>query len=200
MDPVLMFKEENDWHVETLTSAQAGFQHANAVIAPPASDATPGIANNTHAAFAAITLADKPLPTDGTIIYYCWTHSIGFNTTHMRATCMAPKLGHCMMATLCHMQGGGNTVMQHAHHTPHNPASAPPTKTLWGWGKSAGTIQVARPHHPINNHTSHSCKQTLDLHTAGPPATNATNATMAIANTGAPHTSSLWTCQYTTNN
>ena len=120
------FKEENDRRMETLTSAQAGFQRANAVTASEANDTFPGDDNTPHVAFAATTIADKPTPANGTTVYYCWTHGIGFNATHTSATCKAPKPGHSTTATLRNMQGGANTVMQRARRLPRTPATTTP--------------------------------------------------------------------------
>jgi len=67
------------------------------------------------------TLPGQPVPTstittnDGLTMYYCWTHSLGFNRTHS-ATCSNPADGHCPNATVKSMQGGNNTIMLHCHH------------------------------------------------------------------------------------
>ena len=48
---------------------------------------------------------------DGTQVYYCWMHGLGFNKNHTSTTCSNPAEGHCQTATVKNMQGGNNTIM-----------------------------------------------------------------------------------------
>jgi len=48
---------------------------------------------------------------DGTQVFYCWTHGLGFNKNHTSATCSKPADGHFQTATIKNMCGGNNTIM-----------------------------------------------------------------------------------------
>jgi hypothetical protein len=120
------FKEENDRRIENTTSAQAGFHGANAAFsAIPVP--VPLVANAAQAPIAPTTTTPpSSLPVGATVVYYCWSHGIGFSPGHTSITCRAPKPGHCPTATIRNLQGGTATIMQRTRRNTR-PPSAPST-------------------------------------------------------------------------
>jgi hypothetical protein len=118
------FKEENDRRIENTTSAQAGFHGANASISTVP---VPLLANVAQLPGApATTPPTSNLPVGATLVYYCWSHGIGFSPGHTSATCRAPKPGHCSTATIRNIQGGTATIMQRTRRNTR-PPPAPST-------------------------------------------------------------------------
>jgi len=102
------FTAENKDRLCKLTTSQAGFHGVNAAIA--VGTASPSGA--TKPATTASTPRTATVTTnDGSSMYYCWTHGLGFNKTHTSATCSNPATGHCLDATVKNMQGSNNTIM-----------------------------------------------------------------------------------------
>jgi len=59
------FKEENDWHIEMITSTQVRFQHANTTIMTDVNDLATYSTTVPQATFSTITIANKPpMPTE----------------------------------------------------------------------------------------------------------------------------------------
>jgi len=129
------FTSENKELLYKLTTSQAGFHSANAAI----SKATKP---NTIAASLPVPLGVPILPVTPTPVavvtnnrlhmYYCWTHSLGFNCNHTSTTCskpakattLLPQSRTCMEATTpsCPTvaapnwnEDGGSQQQQHNH-------------------------------------------------------------------------------------
>ena len=83
---------------KNLTTEDAGFHGANAVIKTTKSEAKP---ENT--ARTATNFVD---PDTGKKIYYCWSHGGGTNPGHTSAKCKFPKDGHQKEATWFDMMEG----------------------------------------------------------------------------------------------
>ena len=77
-----------------ITTKSAGYHHT-AAAATKAPTSTPVGSNNT---------------TNGTSLFYCWTHGAGHNKDHTSATCKAPQAGHRAEATIHNMLGGNNLI------------------------------------------------------------------------------------------
>jgi len=99
------FTNANKERLCCLTTGQAGFHSANAATTPPAH---PTLATSPPSPSVASGMATA---NDGTQVYYCWTHGLGFNKNHTSATCSNPAEGHCQTATVKNMRGGNNTIM-----------------------------------------------------------------------------------------
>jgi len=112
------FTSENKELLYKLTTSQAGFHSANAAI----SKATKP---NTIAASLPVPLGVPILPVTPTPVavvtnnrlhmYYCWTHSLGFNCNHTSTTCSKPADGHNTSTTVKNLHGGNNTIMSNRH-------------------------------------------------------------------------------------
>jgi len=104
-DFITTFNNANKERLRHQTTSQAGYHSANAATPTPArhtpapSTPSPSVASGTFTA------------NDGTQLYYCWTHGLGFNKNHTSATCSNPAEGHCQTATVKNMHGGNNTIM-----------------------------------------------------------------------------------------
>jgi len=118
---------------KTITSATSGFHSANAAttapVRPPAAPATAPPMTPTGSAIA----------NDGTHVFYCWTHGLGFNQNHTSATCSKPADGHCQTTTIKNMHGGNNTIM--SNHRKPKPTDA--TATAAGTAANATTTPAA---------------------------------------------------------
>jgi len=102
------FTAKNKDRLRKLTTSQAGFHGANAAIA--------AVTTSPSAAAKPVTLMSSQhtaivTTNDGSSMYYCWTHGLGFNKTHTSATCSNPATGHCLDATVKNMQGGNTNIM-----------------------------------------------------------------------------------------
>lgn len=78
-----------------------------------------------HSANAATTTPPVPgnavsfIDTNGTKMYYCWSHGLGTNANHCSSTCNNKSPGHIDNATAVNVQGGSTRLM-----TGRRPASA----------------------------------------------------------------------------
>jgi hypothetical protein len=95
----------------TLANFQSDFTHANNERVRCLT-----IGNTGHSAYAATTppargTALQFIPTDGTKMYYCWTHGLGTNPNHCSSACSNKSAGHIDNATAVNMQGGTNRIM-----------------------------------------------------------------------------------------
>ena len=99
------FNNANKERLRRLTTSQAGFHSAHVATTTPARP-TP-VASPTSPRSTSGTVTAN----DGTQVYYCWTHGLGFNKNHTSATCSNPAEGHCQTATIKNMHGGNNTIM-----------------------------------------------------------------------------------------
>jgi len=115
------FTAENKDRLRKLTTSQAGFHGTNAAIAvgttSPSAAAKPATIVSSPRTASVTT-------NDGSSMYYCWTHGLGFNKTHTSATCSNPATGHCLNATVKNMQGGNNTIMSN-HRRPKSDTQKP---------------------------------------------------------------------------
>jgi hypothetical protein len=86
------FTRANNERVRCLTVGNTGHS-ANAATTPPTGTASPSIT------------------TDGTKMYYCWSHGLGTNPNHCSAACNNKKDGHIDNATAITIQGGSTRLM-----------------------------------------------------------------------------------------
>jgi len=97
------FNNANKERLRRLTTSQAGFHSvATTTAARPTPVSSPTSPRSTSGTVTA---------NDGTQVYYCWMHGLGFNKNHTSATCSNPAEGHCQTATIKNMHGGNNTIM-----------------------------------------------------------------------------------------
>jgi hypothetical protein len=93
------FTHANTERVRCLTVGNTGHS-ANAATTPPA----PG--------------TSRPfITTDGTKMYYCWTHGLGTNPNHCSSACSNKPAGHIDNATAINLQGGSNRIMTGYHRS-----------------------------------------------------------------------------------
>jgi len=92
-------------NVTATDTTQAGFHSANATATDKTRAATPPAPPVT------VTTPGLTTSNDGSQVFYCWTHGLGFNKNHTSATCSNPAEGHCQTATLRNMRGGNNNIM-----------------------------------------------------------------------------------------
>ena len=111
------------------TTGTSGFHGANAATTPPV---RPPVA---PAAVPPPTPAGPAIANDGTQVFYCWTHGLGFNKNHTSATCSTPAAGHCQTATIKNMRGGNNTIMSNRRKPKPTTAAA----------NAAGAASVTTP-------------------------------------------------------
>ena len=94
------------------TTGTSGYHSANAATAHPSK-----LAQKPAPKPAPIIPPVIPAPTpavttnDGIVMFYCWTHGLGFNKNHTSATCSNPAEGHCLTATVKNLQGGNSSIM-----------------------------------------------------------------------------------------
>jgi hypothetical protein len=117
------FEKANKERLRKLTAQAAGFHGAHATTLETPAAPTIERAN-------AVTDQPSPTPprtparnartTDGTTIYYCWTHGLHFNSRHTSATCEHKADGHNDAATLTNMLGGNNRFQRPRERRPPN--------------------------------------------------------------------------------
>ncbi len=115
------FTSENKEWLRKLTTSQVSFHSAHAAflkvpIMPVEAMPKPmGMAPNAPVQ----STSTRPIITNnGLNMYYCWTHSLGFNRNHTSGTCSNPVEGHHTSATVKNMQNGNNTIMSNCRHLP----------------------------------------------------------------------------------
>jgi len=108
-----------------LTTGQLGYHSTNATISklmlPPGTPFSLTTMVSPVPMAPTTMLACSIMTNDGLHMFYCWTHGLGFNSTHTNATCSNPTKGHCTTTTIKNMQSGNNTIMS-------NQSCAPPAK------------------------------------------------------------------------
>jgi hypothetical protein len=95
----------------TLANFKSDFTHANTERVRCLT-----VGNTGHSAYAATTppapgTAHPSITTDGTKMYYCWTHGLGTNPNHCSSACSNKAAGHIDNATAINLQGGSRTIM-----------------------------------------------------------------------------------------
>jgi len=123
------FTAKNKDRLRKLTTSQVGFHGANT--ATTVSTTSPSAAAKPAPIMPSLRTASATT-NNGSLMYYCWMHGLGFNKTHTSATCSNPAAGHCLNATVKNMQGGNNTIMSNRRRPKSNtqkPAAPKPTET-----------------------------------------------------------------------
>jgi len=119
------FTDENKEHLHKLMAAQLRYHGTNLAVRLTHHNLID--TQIEHSANAAIGTQPSPLPTpmlqnpntltahvvtdNGVhMMFYCWTHGLGFNCMHTSVMCTNPTDGHSNTATATNMQGGKNIV------------------------------------------------------------------------------------------
>jgi len=118
----VVFNAANKECLRRLTTSQASFHSANAITMAAARSVPPPAPLTTVPAHSPVTA------NDGTQVFYCWTHGLGFNKNHTSATCSNLAKGHCQTATIRNMRGGNSNIMS-SHHCPKPDATTDATTT-----------------------------------------------------------------------
>jgi hypothetical protein len=103
----LHFAKENQERLRKLTARTAGYHGANHAATQP----------NTAVTELAAAAQPAPTPsaavklTNGTMMYYCWTHGLGKNRNHTSANCHNKDKDHKDAATADNLLGGNDRIM-----------------------------------------------------------------------------------------
>jgi hypothetical protein len=98
--------KQNKERLRKLTAGNAGFHgaHAAEILPPPASAAAASAIPSAHVPTALV---------DGLVkLYYCWSHGLSPHSNHTSRTCLHPKEGHDLEATVMDRRRGSNFIKQ----------------------------------------------------------------------------------------
>jgi hypothetical protein len=95
----------------TLANFQSDFTHANTERVRCLTVGNTGHSANAATTPAAPGTALPSISTDGTKMYYCWSHGLGTNPNHCSSACNNKSPGHIDNATATNLQGGCNRIM-----------------------------------------------------------------------------------------
>jgi hypothetical protein len=107
----VFFTKENKNRLRKLTAAQGGFHGANAAAGAIPTKPPPTPPATLKGTPAKVIVGDQ-------VMYYCWSHGLGWNPEHTSASCKRKKEGHKDDATVKNLKGGCNTIMSAPHRTP----------------------------------------------------------------------------------
>jgi hypothetical protein len=101
---LLHFNKHEKTRITKLTAQAAGFHGAsNATRIPPDDQAIAAAAQQTGK-------NKDSFVSDGTPLFYCWSHGLSKTAEHTSLTCTNQNEGHCPTATVENRQGGVNKI------------------------------------------------------------------------------------------